>query len=330
VSTFGQPYQPYEAASAPVSATPQAQQYRQQAGMAPAGGIPPAENMAMPGGNMAGQMGGGAQTATYGEGWQQTGLPQTGLDAQLATLRARYAQVAGGVPGQSSYLTGRTQPVTYDYVGDQARAASQNAFLQQRAFEGDEQGRGGSSLNNMAQSLARNYGLPVGRGAQLVDENGNWLYTPQQIAEMSQGKETIGTAAAKMQYIENALTEETNRDQQARGRSAIVAGMQQLQGRSRGSLAQMQSGFYQDLASLYSNEQYTSEDFSYWIQREQELIQQEQARRLRKQQRKQGAIMAGVGVVLLVASVAAGPAGLATGGLGVAQIAQGGSQAGWW
>jgi hypothetical protein len=244
----------------------------------------------------------------------QPQYPGTGLDQQLRMLQEQYDYVR---------QAGR---IGFDYEGQQAFATNQAGMAASQMLEQDGERRG-SNLNQLATQLADRYGLPMPRGG-LVDEQGNLLFTPDQIASMSGGAVTQGEAAAKMQYIENALTQEQNREQQELGRGAISAGMQLVADRGRGSLAMMQSGFYQDLADLYSNQMEEAEDYSYFIEQETQSIQMELQARAERLLRKQGKMAAAMGIATLVGGLATGNVGLITAGAG--QTYAGGTGAGWW
>ena len=234
--------------------------------------------------------------------------PPTGLEQQLAGLNQQYA-AAQNAP-QIGYSERERQ-------------------LQQSQAEGAElpspQGAS-TNLNSIARNLAENYGLPLGRGA-LVDESGNFLQTPDQIAAASGGALTMGEAAAKMNFIAEALENQQQREGQSRAVSALQTGLGQVQSRGRGSLAAMQSGFYQNLASLYANEEYDLADFSYFIQKEQLDMQSELMRRqedLAKDQARGGFI---TGVGLGIAGIASGNPMMAAGGF--ASAGGQASQTGW-
>jgi hypothetical protein len=102
----------------------------------------------------------------------------------------------------------------------------------------------------------------------IVDEQGNFLMTPDQMA--AQSGMAPADAAASMQYLSQAISRQQNEQQQAQGVAALQTGLGQVQSNARGSLAAMQSGFYQGLADMYSNKEYASADFSYFIQRDKE------------------------------------------------------------
>jgi hypothetical protein len=236
----------------------------------------------------------------------QQGLPPTGLQQQMNSLNQFYSQVQGagqGTPGMGGLgfnVRGR-QFATAQLQEDQGQ-------LQQ-----DEGQIGSSSIDQMARNLAQRYGMPIGRG-RLVDDQGNFLMTPQQRADASGGSVTLGEAAAQMNYIGQAISRRQNEEQQQKGISALQAGMGQVQSRGRGSLASMMSGYYEGIADLYANQEYEAADFSYYIQKEQLDVQAELQRRAEKLARKQarGQFVAGVGMTILsiytgnVAGVAAG------------------------
>jgi hypothetical protein len=184
-------------------------------------------------------------------------------------------------------------------------------------------GTGVTSLGGMAQGLAKNYGLPIGRGG-LVDEQGNFLMTPQQVADQSGGQVSMGEAAASMNYISQAIYEERRRRDQQKGIAALQTGLGLVQSRGRGSLAAMQSGFYQQLAQTYMEGDYQAADFSYFIQKEQldiEFAIAQQQRRAAEKKSKYGGLGAAIG----------GIAGAITGIPGLAQAggALGGAVGSW-
>lgn len=231
------------------------------------------------------------------QGQQGQGLPPTGIQQQLNSLNQSYAQVRG------------LQGIGFD--------VRQQQFSQAQGMQGQgalqNQRTGGStSLDQLARSLAQNYGLAIGRG-QMVDEQGNMLMTPDQIANASGGAETLGSAAVKMQYISQAIAKQQNEQAQQRGIAAIQTGLGQVQSRGRGSLAAMQSGMYQDLADLYSNQQYEAADFSYWVQKEQLDIQANLQRRAEKLAKKQARFGFVAGIAMMAAGNWAGGASMAAG-----------------
>lgn len=238
---------------------------------------------------------------------QQQGLPPTGLQQQLNSLNSFYSSVGGATMGEGGPGIGYN-------VHEQQFQQSQQSGSQQLGARGGM----GSSLDEIARNMAQRFGMAIGRG-RLVDESGNFLYTPKQLADASGGALTMGEAAANMNYISQALTKKQNEQQQALGIAAIQTGLGQVQSRGRGSLAVMMSGQYEALADLYSNQQYESADFSYYIQREQMDIAQELQRRQEEMVRKQaqGAFWTGVGTTIV---------GLYTGNLGL--VAGGAAQVG--
>jgi hypothetical protein len=259
------------------------------------------------------QMGGMGAPSAMGATQQPAGqgLPPTGLQQQLNSLNQTYSQV-GGMRG-----------IGYDVRGQQAQQAQ--GMQGQGQLQG-QQMMGSTSLDSMARNLAQNYGLAIGRG-RLVDDQGNLLMTPEQLANASGGADTLGTAAAKMNFISQAIAKKQNEMQQQKGIAAIQTGLGQVQSRGRGSLAAMQSGFYQDLADLYSNQQYEAADFSYWIQKEQLDMQSELQRRAEKLAKKQARGQFIGGLALGTAGLFTGNFALAAGGYGQAAGSAGGT--GW-
>ena len=221
-------------------------------------------------------------------------LPATGMQRQMTTLNAQMLPPAPTAPTQGGQSV-QTQPAATG---------------------------GTTSLAGLSQSLAQSYGLPIGRGG-LVDERGNFLMSPEQVAQASGGQETMGSAAAKMNYIAQAINRQQNLQQQQKGVAALQTGLGLVQSRGRGSLAAMQSGFYQDLADLYSNQQFDAADFSYFIQKEQLDRQEAIARRLRRKQEKKskwGSIGGAVGGIV---GAFTGIPGLSQAGAGLGEAAEG-------
>lgn len=199
---------------------------------------------------------------------QQQQLPATGVQQQVASVNAQQVPEAAPAP--------------------------------QQAMQPQPGGTGVTSLGGMAQSLAKNYGLPIGRGG-LVDEQGNFLMTPQQVADQSGGQVSSGEAAASMNYISQAIYEERRRRDQQKGIAALQTGLGQVQSRGRGSLAAMQSGFYQQLAQTYMEGDYQAADFSYFIQKEQldiEFAISENMRKAAEKKAKGSAIGGGIGSLI--------------------------------
>lgn len=252
---------------------------------------------------------------------QMQGLPPTGLQQQLNSLNSYYNSVQGArMPGAGG--GGGTQvgfdPRQFQFM--QAEQQGQGTELP------EQQEIGGTSLDAMARNLAQRYGMPIGRG-RLVDDYGNFLMTPQQIADASGGSVTLGEAAAQMNYISQALTRRQNEEQQQKGMAALQAGLGQVQSRGRGSLAGMMSGYYEGMADLYANQEYEAADFSFYIQKEQLDIERELQRRAEKAAKKAGTQNFVVGAALTVASLYTGNIAGVTAGAGM--MYSGGSSAGW-
>ncbi len=221
----------------------------------------------------------GQQRETMG-----AGLPRGGLDSQLDSINQYYDQVRNAtieLPSMSSLgSAGKTK--TYSIGFDpQAYQAQQLGGIGQEEEVGAKTGGYSTDLNDLARRLATSYGLDIGRG-EIVDQSGNLLITPDQIQAASGGSETVGSAAAKLNYLEAAITKEQNLQQQQKGIAAIQTSLGQVQKRGRGSLAAMQTGLYQDLADLYSNQQFEAADFSYFIERERMDLARELSRKARE------------------------------------------------
>lgn len=246
------------------------------------------------------------------------GLPRGGLDSQLDSINQYYDQVRNAtieLPSSSS-LSGKNPTKTYNIGFDpQAYQANQLGGVGQETAVGDRQGGYSTDLNSLARRLATSYGLDIGRG-DIVDASGNLLITPDQIQAASGGAETVGSAAAKLNYMSAAITKEQNLQQQQKGIAAIQTSLGQVQKRGRGSLAAMQTGLYQDLADLYSNQEYKAADYSYFIERERMDLARELDKRARDTSKGKARSQFWGGLVV-------GAAGLFTGNYAVA--AQGAS-----
>jgi len=135
---------------------------------------------------------------------------------------------------------------------------------------------GGTNLNDLAENLARGYGVRLG-AAPLVDEQGNFTRMP-----------TSGQEAVAFQFISQAIADEQNRRQQQSAQATLSTGLGQVQRRGRGSLAAMQSGLFQELAQVQRSIEYRAKDFSYFVQKEQLEKQEELVRRQEKLMKKRG------------------------------------------
>ncbi len=236
------------------------------------------------------------------------GLPPTGLDQQLETLNQTYQAVA------------QTPQVGFDVLAQQMQGGVAEALAVPGGGPGGGAGGaptpgGSTNVQQMARNLAQNYGLAIGRG-NIVDAQGNFLVTPDQLASAS--GDTIGETAAKMNYVSQALARQQTEQQQQKGIAAIQTGLGQVQERGRGSLASLQTGLYQDLADLYSNQEYQAADFSYFIQKEQMDIAQEMMRRQEKLAKKQSRMGFVGGIGMGIAGIASGNVAMGMGGFGTA------------
>ena len=177
--------------------------------------------------------------------------------------------------------------------------------------------QGSTSLQQLGSQLAQSYGLDLGR-EKLFDDQGNPLQTPEQVAQASGGKETMATAAAKMNFIADALAKRQTEQSQQKAEAALSTGIGLVQSRARGSLATLQQGLYSQMANLYASQEYEAADFTYYIQREEQLYQRRLQRRSEKHAKKgarMGAVMGAVG--LLAAPFTGGATlGMAAEGLG--------------
>jgi hypothetical protein len=249
------------------------------------------------------------------------GLPPTGLQQQLNSMRQGYqAYRQARVPG----LGGVGVDVNAGAAGNQQslrgplQARQQGGGTAAATNEAPMTPTGQTSLQALAQRLASSYGLAVGRD-QLVDSAGNFNFTPDQLSSASGGSETMGTAAAKMNYIASAIQRQQTQDAMKKSEAALQAGLGVTSKRARGSMVEQQQGFYQGLANLYQNQDYEAADFSYFIQKEKMDIEQEILRRAEKLQKKKARSGFWTGVALT-------GIGLATGNYWIA--AQGATQAG--
>lgn len=250
-------------------------------------------------------------TPPAGQQQQQTqqigGLPPTGLQQQLAGMQQQYqAYQSARVPGlghvgvdvnanarnnQASLRGGATQ----QQPGQTMQAGMQAPNLPQ----------GQTSLQALAQRLASSYGLAIGRD-QLFDAMGNPNLTPDQIAAASGGKETMGTAAAKMNYIAAAIQNQKNEQNLKKSEAAIQSGMGLVSQRARGSMIELQQQGFRDLANLYQQQDKEAADFSYFIEKEKMDIQNEMLRRAEKLKGKKAraGFWGGLGITAL--NIAAG------------------------
>lgn len=129
---------------------------------------------------------------------------------------------------------------------------------------------GQSSLRDLAEQLATGYGLNFSRGS-LVDAQGNFTMTPDQLMAQQGAGGDLSDTAAQMNYIAQAINDQRVQMQQDKATASLQAGAGLLQKRGRGSLAALQSNFYQAMAANYTNPNLLPEqqDFSYWIQKDQ-------------------------------------------------------------
>lgn len=190
------------------------------------------------------------------------GLPPTGLQQQVSSLNQEYEQVqqrealGAGLVGDAGRQTGG--PLMDVPEGPLAATPAP-------ATQGPEN-YAQSSLQDLAEKMAKSYGLDFSRGT-LVDTAGNFLQTPEQLAT---GAGEVGTTAESMNYIAQAINDQRVRSQQDKATAALQTGAGLLASRGRGSLAALQSGFFQAMAANYTNPNLLPEQqhFSYWIEEE--------------------------------------------------------------
>lgn len=188
------------------------------------------------------------------------GLPPTGLQQQVSSLNQEYEQAQQRETLGSSLAPGDPR-TTAGPLMDPAAAGPQAA----PPTQGPEN-YAQSSLQDLAEKMARNYGLDFSRGT-LVDTSGNFLQTPEQLAT---GAGEVGTTAESMNYIAQAINDQRVRSQQDKATAALQTGAGLLASRGRGSLAALQSGFFAAMAANYTNPNLLPEqqNFSYWIEEE--------------------------------------------------------------
>lgn len=271
---------------------------------------------------------------------QQQGLPPTGLQQQLASLNSQYDQWRntrynrmGATGSQRSYNVGvdvrgnaaqqnQSLPGLTGAVGQQQPGQPQQAM--QATGEPDARLGASTSLNALAERLAQNYGLSVGRG-ELVDQGGNFLFTPDQLVASSGGQETLGTAAAKMNYIASALQKQQTQQNMKKSEAALQAGLGLTSQRRSGSMIEQQQQFYQGLANLYQNQDYEAADYSYWINKEKQDTEMAILNKIEKLNKKKakgqfwgGAVTAAIGFATQNYAMAAQGLGTAAGSGGEA------------
>lgn len=250
---------------------------------------------------------------------QGGGLPPTGLQSQMQSLNQYYDEVRNA---KMTDMRGQEANIGFDPYQFQFEQG------QQQLGSVPNQAQGSSNLDTLAKSLAQSYGLSIGRGS-LVDENGNFLVTAEQLAQASGGQETMGSAAAKLNMIAQAVAKQQVDEKQKLGTDALQMGLGQVRSNARGSLASMQSGLYQAMQQNYMNQSMDVEatDFSYWIYKEQEDIAAELQRRAEKRQKKAARTAVAGGAIMVVGGALSGNVGLVAAGAGQATTASG--QTGW-
>lgn len=252
-----------------------------------------------------------------------TGLPPTGLQQQLQSLRQQYDFYGEyGYRAPVGQYMRRVRDIGYDprWRGHEQQTALPSMI---------ESERGSTSLNELAKRLARNYGLAVGRD-DLVDSLGNFNFTPDQLAEASGGAETAGSAAAKMNYISAAIARYQEEQKYKQAEATVMSGLGLVNQRRTGSMISQQAPFYQQLGALYAQQAASVEalDFSYYIYKEREAIEDEVRRRAERKMRKMAQSQFWAGIAITALGVVSGNVGVA--GQGIAMAGTSGEQAGYW
>jgi len=191
------------------------------------------------------------------------GLPPTALSMQMQSMNDQYAQAQQ--QGEMEAMGATLGPPLYIQPPIPGTPAG-GGPVPLNTQTPDPQQFGQSSLRDLAEKMARGYGLNFSRGG-LVDEQGNFKMTPDQLAMGGDLSDT----AANMNRIAQAMNDQRIQMQQDKATAALQAGAGLLQKRGRGSLAALQSNFYQSMAANYTNPNLLPEqqDFSYWIQKDQ-------------------------------------------------------------
>jgi hypothetical protein len=212
------------------------------------------------------------------------GLPPTGLQQQLATINANHANAAAQGIHSNPQAANQALPASVTGGGTGAPGSPTTQ-------------RGSTSLSQLANTLATSYGLSLPRG-DIVDSQGNFLVTPDQLAAASGGKESMGTAAAKMNYIADAIQRQQQQAELQKSEAALATGAGLVGKRGRGSLAQLQEGTYNNIAQLYQSQQHKAADFSYFIEKEKlDLAAQIQERQRKLERNKaRGQFVTGLGL----------------------------------
>ena len=184
------------------------------------------------------------------------GLPPTALSMQMQSMNDQYQQAQQAQQGGMQAMGAGLQtggPLTIVPEGGAKPGA------------GEDRGHGQMGLQDMAEQMARNYGLNFSRGS-LVDNEGNFQMTPDQLAA---GGGDMDLIAADMNRISQAINDRQVEMQQDKATAALQAGLGTTQARGRGSLAALQSNFYQSMAQNYTDPNLLPEqqDFSFWIQK---------------------------------------------------------------
>lgn len=241
--------------------------------------------------------------------------PMPPQQQQQQQTRQVQGQGAAANPVNSLPPTGLQQQAASSQIQPTPPLGASSAGIQGQPQQST--GYGATSLSALSRKLATSYGLQIGRN-DLVDAQGNFMMTPDQLAKQSGGRETSGSAAAKFNLIADAIQRQQQEGQTRKSEAALQTGLGLVQSRGRGSLAAMQSGFYQSLSSLYQSQQYQAADFSYFIQAEQFQQAQDILNKQLKLQKKGGL---GGAIGGIAGAIFGGPGGAAVGSMAGQAIA---------
>lgn len=245
-------------------------------------------------------------------------MPGTGVQQQMQAVNQYYDVIRGSHMGFDPQTYGNNREST---GGVRPELANMAPGTEERGVTA-----GGNNIQGIANRLAQSYGLAVGRG-QIVDERGNFLITPEQLAGASGGAETAATAAVKMQQMATALYNEQRRESQKRAQASAGAAAALAGQRGPGSLLQQQSGALQNLSQVYQAEDYEMYDFSGSIAVEQMNIAQELFKRQEKWMKKKARGQFVGGIIQTLVGAAAGD--VSSVGQGLATSSSAAGQTGW-
>jgi len=189
-------------------------------------------------------------------------LPPTALQMQMSAMTQGQQRQQGA--GMQAYGAGMTTGGP-SFINPMGRSSTAG-----RQYDTARLG-----IRDMAEQLARNYGINFAEGT-LVDPQGNFRQNPEQLAALQGGAGAQGmdmaSIAESMNYVADAINQRQLEQQQNKAGAALQTGLGLVQERGRGSLAAMQSNFFQSMAAVYTDPNLLPDqaDFSYWIARDRE------------------------------------------------------------